>query len=386
MNTAFATPLLYLTNIESGGVNIKGTSSIGKTTLLRVASSVWGSPKNLPTWRSTANGLEAVATEYNDCLLCLDELSQVEPEEAGKIAYMLANGMGKLRANCRSASQITRQWRILFISTGEVGLALQMRKTGKRAFAGQEVRISEIPADTGKYGIFEYLHDFENGADFSNYLNQACCENHGVAIREFIKQICIDKNAVFFIQSKIDEYQKALLSNSKRGQVVRTARRFALIAAAGELATQYGITGWDEGESFAAVQTCFNDWLLGYGERDKESNYILETVKTFFLKHAESRFKQWDCDSDQINEKIHNRAGFKRKQADGGWEFYVFKNILRDEICWDFDYRYAEQLCIEYGLIMPDSQGRIARSEYLPGNEKKKTTRVYRFTSKVLED
>jgi len=41
--TAFAAPLLKLLNAEGGGFNLRGSSSIGKTTALRAAASVWGS-------------------------------------------------------------------------------------------------------------------------------------------------------------------------------------------------------------------------------------------------------------------------------------------------------------------------------------------------------
>jgi len=33
----------------------------------------------------------------NDCLVVLDELAQVDPRVAGKTAYMLVNGEGKMR-------------------------------------------------------------------------------------------------------------------------------------------------------------------------------------------------------------------------------------------------------------------------------------------------
>ncbi|WP_457589305.1 DUF927 domain-containing protein, partial [Legionella pneumophila] len=46
-------------------------------------------------WRSTTNGLEGLAALHNDGLLILDELSQMDPREAGEAAYLLANGQGK---------------------------------------------------------------------------------------------------------------------------------------------------------------------------------------------------------------------------------------------------------------------------------------------------
>lgn len=46
------------------------------------------------TWRATGNALEGVAEAHNHSLLCLDELSQLAPAEAGEISYLLANGRG----------------------------------------------------------------------------------------------------------------------------------------------------------------------------------------------------------------------------------------------------------------------------------------------------
>ena len=72
---------------------------LGGFVLVRVAGGVLGGGEKgfIRSWRATSNGLEAVAELHNDSLLCLDELGQVAPEEAGRVAYMLANGTGKTR-------------------------------------------------------------------------------------------------------------------------------------------------------------------------------------------------------------------------------------------------------------------------------------------------
>ncbi|MTD33444.1 hypothetical protein [Paludibacterium denitrificans] len=44
-------------------------------------------------------------------------------------------------------------------------------------------------------------------------------------------------------------------------EVGRVAARFALVAFAGELATRYGVTGWQAGEAFRAARRCFREWL-----------------------------------------------------------------------------------------------------------------------------
>ena len=63
-----------------GGIHFRSASSTGKSTALHVAGSVWGggdATGYVRSWRATANGLEGVALNHCDTLLCLDELSQL---------------------------------------------------------------------------------------------------------------------------------------------------------------------------------------------------------------------------------------------------------------------------------------------------------------------
>ena len=83
---AFAGPLIHPAGMESGGFHFRGDSSSGKTTVLKVAASVYGGASYLQRWRTTDNALEAIAAQHSDCLLILDELAQVDPKTAGECA------------------------------------------------------------------------------------------------------------------------------------------------------------------------------------------------------------------------------------------------------------------------------------------------------------
>ncbi len=80
---AFASALVGIMGAESGGYHLAGFSSIGKTTALMWPDQ-WGGGRKprgyMEQWRATENALEGVAAAHSDALLCLDELSQIDPE------------------------------------------------------------------------------------------------------------------------------------------------------------------------------------------------------------------------------------------------------------------------------------------------------------------
>lgn len=379
VSAAFAPPLLYPLGMENVGVHFRGGSSCGKTTCLRAAASVWGGPDFLQQWRATANGLEGSAAAHNDCLLCLDEMGQIEPSELGKVAYMLANGTGKTRSDKTGQSRKQMRWRLIFLSSGEISLADHMLEAKMRSRAGQEVRVIDIPADGCKYGCFENLHGIERGKAFAEHLVDLCKSNYGIAGVKFVN--CLLSNQDKIIKDS-REMMKVLsqkyIPTTASGQVSRVFNHFALIAVAGELATTFGITGWQEGAAIEAAMVCFQDWLRVRGDMGpQEEKAILSQVRHFFEQHGDSRFTPWNVAD---HGKTIMRAGFRR-QGEAGEDFFVFPESFRRDICVGFDPALVASVCLKHQLLMPDQKGGATRSERLPGV---KNMRVYRFTSKVL--
>lgn len=140
---ALAAPLLKLLEEDNFGVHYFGSSSIGKSITLHVANSVWG--KKIHTWRTTDNAAESLARGSNDGLLILDELSQVGGDHADAMSYMLGNGQGKARANRKGEARAISEFRLIFLSSGEIGLETKLSesKNNKKLKAGQTVRFEE---------------------------------------------------------------------------------------------------------------------------------------------------------------------------------------------------------------------------------------------------
>ncbi len=370
MSAAFAGPLLKLAGLDSGGFHLRGLSSSGKSTALWASGSTWGGGGMsgfVRSWRATDNALEGIALAHSDAFLPLDEINQVEPDAASRAAYMLANGQGKNRANKSGALRPNYEWRVIFLSTGEISLATKIAESGKRSTAGQEVRVIDIPADAGKgLGIFETLHGFARPDLFADALKDAAQRHYGHAARAFLAEIVKDVPGIAAeIREFIAEAASKICPEKADGQVRRVARRFALTASAGEMAISFGILPWPAGTACRAAERCFKDWLQSRGGAgQKEENDAVEAVRDFIARHT-SRFQPWTGNSITP----HNRAGFYRKESDGGRTFYVFTDVFRREICSDrgIDPETAAKVLDERGLLKKSTKGRRTRTERLPG-------------------
>jgi uncharacterized protein (DUF927 family) len=413
VSMAFAAPLLTPLGIEGGGVHLRGPSSEGKTTAALVAASVWGEPGRVESWRATCNGLEGVAAFHNDNLLLLDELKEIDPREAGGAAYLLANGAGKRRGRPHGGTRPKLTWKVVFLSTGEISLAQHVEAAGQQIHAGQEVRLIDLPANAGQsHGLFEALHGYANGQTFADGIRERVQETHGTAGRAFIELLVRDMPSAL---QQVHEVIHGFLEHvptTATGQVRRVAGKFALIGAAGELATAYGITGWDEGVALAAAVRCFQDWLRQRGTlTNADEARALRQVRLFFEKHGESRFHPWESTEHQTCARcqgsgrhatgtcyacngdgkahsngadphpVHDRAGFRRATDDDQTEFFVLPQVFEKEITKGYDSAWLAKLLVQRGWVMPDPKGNATRSERLPtiGNK-----RVYRFRPTIL--
>jgi putative DNA primase/helicase len=376
ISVAFAGALADITGEDSGGFHFRGASSSGKSTSLRLAASVWGNPsKYVRLWRGTVNGLEGMAVLHNDGLLILDEISQIDPAAAGDAAYMLANGQGKVRAQRNGLARTPQRWRLLLLSAGEESLTAIMSRAGKRTSAGQEIRLADIEADAGAgMGIFEKLHALQSPAAIAGVLKAASENYHGAVgiawLEHLAKNHC---QLLTFLSDSIKRFVTGVIPADAAGQVERVARRFALVSVAGELATEYGLTGWSMGEATQGARACFNAWLDAFGGNgNREARAIVTQARAFLETHGASRFEDIHATDES---RVYNRVGFYR-QANDKREFLVLPEAFRSEICQGFNEKTVKRVLIEAGLLLPNKEGQPSQNMRLPGLG---STKVYVF-------
>ena len=397
---AFAGPLLaFATGTDAGGVHFMGDSSCGKTTALRVAASVNGGKNYLQRWRTSDNGLEGMAAQHSDALLCLDELAQLDPKVAGESAYLLANGVGKTRANRTGGKRQPLTFLLLFLSAGEIGLAEHMNEANKRARAGQELRMNDVPADAGAgLGIFETLHEFESGGALAQHLTRATERTFGTPGRvwlEWLTEHTDDLSST--LRKRMDAIEKQLVPDAATGQVQRVGRRFALIAAAGEMATEIGVTGWPEGEAIRAARACFASWIASRpgGIGLTEDAQMLRQARGWFALHGDARFKPWNRVDSDNKPNTPNMAGWRKEimgdehnesgqlmELPVSREYYVLPDIFRTEICKGYNEKAMLRLLADRGHLNRDGVHN-KRTASPPGAAK---CSVYRVFSSILGD
>jgi len=404
LSIAFTGPLLMHLGAQSFAVHWTGDSSIGKSSLLAAAGSVWGEPaKTVRSWRGTDNSMEYTAAQHCDNLLILDELKEVDPKQLGQIVYMLSNEKGKARAHHAGGLREAITWRIAMQSSGEVGLADHMASAGQRAHAGQAVRFIELPADAGHgKGIWESLHHLPSGRELSDQVKAASRRYYGTAGRAFVAKVIEHRPRLRATVTQIeDEIFEKHVPVDAGGQLQRVAKTFALVAAAGELAAEWGIVPWKQGEAQRVAGLMLCAWKRGRPSTGNlEDAQILQHVVAVMQRDWQSKFIEWnritggrstgyswakgddDSDTSSTNPdlsripQIIGAYGFRKIEGEYDpnnpkFRFYIETQRFKEEFCRGFQPVRVAKLLKEKGVLFTNEKKGLSVSEALPNGSKR---------------
>ncbi len=396
---AFAGPLLDVVGQASGGFHLVGASQIGKSTAAFVAGSVWGRGDRsgqVRQWRTTSNGLEAIAAETTDSVLILDEAGQADAREFGDIVYALANEGGKSRAGRSGEARRRRTWRIIALSTGEITVEQKIGEAGKRMMAGLDVRLISLDADAGTgHGIFNTVHDFAAGRDIAIHLAEAARTHYGTPARAYLDRLAAARAAdPEALRSQISGAVRDFLTDfcppGADSQVQSVAARFGLVAAAGELAREYGVLPWPLGEAIRAAGAMFNRWLDARGNSgNAEETRAIAQVRAFIERHGAARFETFKNrdetdpagDAASIGLRVRDRAGFVRASFGGAVEYLILPEQWKNEVCAGIDPIRTAKALAARGWLIPGTDGRMTQKPRLPGMG---SMRVYVLSDGIL--
>ena len=106
-----------------------------------------------------------------------------------------------------------------------------------------------------------------------------------------------------------------------------------------------------------------------------------ERLKTLIAQQGGSRFEApWELTSSPL--QIHNRAGFRKRNEKGEWEYYLFPNVFKNEVVGTLVERRAKEHLADCGFLMRDKGG-YTISLHVPGYGQ---VRLYKIASQIINE
>jgi uncharacterized protein (DUF927 family) len=277
----------------------------------------------------------------------------------------------------------------MFVSTGEVSLAAKLAEDGhgSRVKAGQEVRLLDIEADAGKgLGAFDSFGSYENAASLAEAIRDAASKAYGTAGPAFVKKL-ID-NGIERTASTVAELVETFCKNTEHlgseGQIRRAAQRLGLMAAAGELAIEFGIVPWEKGAATAAAEFALEQWISSRGGSEAaEAIAAVSTVRLFIERYGDSRFEEVIVDShggefaDALR-VIPNRAGWRKGRGENQF-WMVAPEVWTNEVCAGLDPKMVAKVLAARGMLERAPDG-LQKPQWING----RTTRTYTVTANLF--
>ena len=310
--------------------------------------------------------------------MVLDELGVVDGREAAQAFYGLANGQGKQRAARDGSPREPKFWRVLYLSSGELPVEAKLAEaSGRKARAGQLVRLLDVPAERGKgFGVFDNGGPEGDAAALAKAIKLAAISNYGTAGPAFVRKLISDAVNGDDVRGMVEQFVKATIPAGADGQVERAAQRFGLISAAGELAVRFGIVPWPAGAPRDAAAWALGRWIeLRGGTEPAEARQAIECVRLFIEQHGDARFA-----SDADTRPVANRAGYRK--GDGAErEWWVLPEVWRAEICAGHDAQFVARVLAMAGMLRTQAEGLQCKVRV----GKDATLRAYVVTAAIFE-
>lgn len=345
---SLSTPLIKILELSSFGIDYSGRTSTGKTTILRIAASVWGQPDEgagasmTRTWDSTNVSVERTCELLSDLPMILDDTKRAKPAAVGSKLYLVTSGQGRGRGS-KTGLRETQSWRTVLISSGEAPAVSYTNDAGARA---RILTLRGFPFGT------------EPNRELVNELNLAIKNHYGHAGRLWVKWL-IDNHARWgSFKERLDELTLKL-NASKNGEI-RLAEKAAIIQLTGELVHEALNLPWEYSDPISKVWSKVK-------EEAQELDIHIRGARSIFewaVGHPTSFWGLHKKDNDGNPVVPPNGWAGKWDKVYDPWAFIYFIPRQLEEICKksDFDYGAVIQGLIDSKLGSPKHSVRIHES------------------------
>ena len=271
---------------ETAVFHFAGETSSGKTTLAKVAQSVFGSPEIDTDYEASDRGIAEHAYRRNNLALVVDDTESLALSDRAtldkmlKLAQHLPRGRTKAISGRSVRSDLPDlRWSCNAISSGpetvaELAARLRRRRHGDRA------RLLDVKLPSAKDGgifgspVTANRRPAGDSADLVRRLEAAILSDHGVLLDAWIEYLIANDAA-----ARIVELFNGFVSATARGAVgleQRFAAKFAILYAAGRVGVESRLLPWPSDWPMRAVGHCYGNSLR---QRDPESAAVAKAIR-----------------------------------------------------------------------------------------------------------
>jgi Domain of unknown function (DUF927) len=234
----FAGVLVDLTKSETCGLNLSGSTSLGKTTGQRIGVSAWSSPKQsdgglLKSMRATENAIEPIARDSSGTILALDEMAHADGKVIGRVIYSIAGDVGKARMRRDGSLRRSQTWSTFALLSSEKSLEQKIRDDGGQWTGGMAARLPDVDVTGVNSRVAPKTIDALN-LTFAHY---------GHAGPAFVRALVANglHKDLDLLNERIKATARALAGADADSAKIRAATPFAFLAVGGALAQKFGI-------------------------------------------------------------------------------------------------------------------------------------------------
>ena len=242
-----------------------------------------------------------------------------------------------------------KTWRVLPISSGEFPVETKLAEDrGRKTRAGQLGPLLDIPAQR-VHGVFDHPGPDGDAAKLAKAFKLAATSAYGTVGTEFVRRLIDERVTGDDVRAFVACFLKAHVPTGADGQIDRAAHRLGLIAAAGEFATDFGLTAWRGGEATEAAAWALKAWLGNRGGVEPaEVRAVIGQVRLYFEQYGDSRFDL--LDDGPGARPSPNRAGWRKGEGEDR-EWLIPPETWRSEICAGHDAVFAARTLHERGML-----------------------------------
>ncbi|WP_158932952.1 DUF927 domain-containing protein [Acidisphaera sp. S103] len=277
ISAAFSGPVAALLGLEQVGIMLVGNPITGKTTVNKVAGSIWGCHIDPNKAREMGFGQPFNATEgyieddflaANHTLLVLDETrgGGLDDKDIGpslnRQVMRLSSGFQKGRLTDTGPR---RSSAVPILMSSNLSLQQFGNLAGNRIDDALHSRMMAVPLPQGGQGAFENLHGSKDAATFSAVLRKLAEEHFGHPSQKFLAKLTAENSRNpeklgAWLKARRESFLRSVEDIASPTQNLdRTKAKFATIYASARFAIKVGILPWKVPELARSLRSCLLD-------------------------------------------------------------------------------------------------------------------------------